>query len=488
MCFLPAEDRRCGGTTGDGDHLFIGLRDTGSADTARLKHDANLQPHAVCAFSTCHDGLLGTFVYGKTRTQPQPGRARPRQRRLSQAEWKVIVHHRYPAYITWETFERIQAILEANYAAYEHNRRRGVPRQGAALLQGMVYCGICGHKMVVQYKGGNQYLCNYLRAQTQAPVCQRLSADPVDQHVVAAFFQALAPVELDLYEQAMQQRRQQQDAVDRAHQLTLQRLRYEANLARRRYERVDPENRLVADELERRWEAALQALHEAEEHYHRLQQANKVVPLSIPRTLRTAFTSLGTSLPTVWHQDTMSRAQRKALLRCLIDKVVLHRVTRDTIRTRIVWRGGAVSELEVPSTVGTLRDLNGFAEMEAQILALETQGKSDEQIAQLLTTQGFRSPQRPRVLHSMVQTIRLQHGRLHRYRGPRPRHVPGWLTVSQLATALGVKAHWVYHLIRRGQILVTRDPATQLYHFPDGPETLEDFRRLQHGHISHVRY
>jgi DNA invertase Pin-like site-specific DNA recombinase len=430
----------------------------------------------------------GTFVYGKTRTQPQPGHARPRQRRLSHAEWKVIVHNRYPAYITWETFERIQAILEANYAAYEHNRRRGVPRHGAALLQGIVYCGICGHKMVVQYKGGNQYLCNYLRAQTQAPVCQRLPADPVDQHVVAAFFQALAPVELDLYEQAVQQRRQQQDAVDRAHQLTLQRLRYEADLARRRYERVEPENRLVADELEHRWEAALQALHEAEEHYHRLQQANKVVPLSIPRTLRTAFTSLGTSLPTVWQQDTMSRAQRKALLRCLIDKVVLHRVTRDTIRTRIVWRGGAVSELEVPSTVGTLRDLNGFAEMEAQILALEAQGKSDEEIAQLLTTQGFRSPQRPRVLPRTVQTIRLQHGRLHRYRGPRPRHVPGWLTVSQLATALGVKAHWVYHLIRRGQIIVTRDPATRLYLFPDCPETLEDSRRLQHGHISHVRY
>jgi DNA invertase Pin-like site-specific DNA recombinase len=430
----------------------------------------------------------GTFAYGKTRTLPQPGRARPRQRRLSQAEWKVTVHNRYPAYITWETFERIQAILEANYAAYEHNRRRGVPRQGAALLQGMVYCGICGHKMVVQYKGGNQYLCNYLRAQTQAPVCQRLPADPVDQHVVAAFFQALAPVELDLYEQAMQQRRQQQDTVNRAHQLTLQRLRYEADLARRRYERVDPENRLVADELERRWETALQALHEAEEHYHRLQQATKVVPLSIPRTLRTAFTSLGTSLPTVWHQDTMSRAQRKALLRCLIDKVVLHRVTRDTIQTRIVWRGGAVSELEVPSTVGSLRALNGFAEMEAQILALEAQGKADEEIAQLLTTQGLRSPQRPRVLPSTVQTIRLQHGRLHRYRGPRPRHVPGWLTVSQLATALGVKAHWVYHLIRRGQILVTRDPATQLYLFPDCPETLEDFHRLQHGHISHVRY
>jgi len=404
-------------------------------------------------------------------------------------EWQVRVHDRYPGDITWDSFERIQAILDDNYAAYEHNRRRGVPRQGAALLQGLVSCGICGHKMVVQYQGGHQYLCTYLRGQTQAPGCQRLAADPVDQQVVAAFFQALALAELDLYEQAMQQRQQHQVEVDQAHQLNLQRLRYETELARRRYERVDPDNRLVADELERCWEAALPALHEAEAQYERRrQQCDMIVPLAIPRTLHAAFTSLGTALPAVWQQDTLSRAQRKALLRCLIDNVVLHRATRDTIRTRIVWRGGAVSELEVPSTVGTLRDLNGFAEMAAQSLALEAQGQSDEEIAQLLTTQGWRSPQRPHVLPSTVKSIRLQHGRLHRYRGPRPRHVPGWLTVSQLATALGVKAHWVYHLIRREQIIVTRDPATRLYLFPDRPETLEDFRRLQPGHISQVRY
>jgi DNA invertase Pin-like site-specific DNA recombinase len=102
----------------------------------------------------------GTFVYGKTRMQVQPGRGRPQQRRLPLAEWKVIVHDRYPAYVPWETFARMQAILDENYAAYAHNQRRGVPRQGAALLQGIVYCGRCGHKMTVQYKGGHQSLCH----------------------------------------------------------------------------------------------------------------------------------------------------------------------------------------------------------------------------------------------------------------------------------------------------------------------------------------
>jgi hypothetical protein len=150
---------------------------------------------------------------------------------------------------------------------------------------------------------------------------------------------------------------------------------------------VDPDNRLVADELERRWETALQTLQEAEAQFaRRPQRPENVIPFAIPQTLRTAFTSLGEALPAMWQQDTLSRAQRKALLRCLIDKVILHRMTRDTIQTRIVWRGGAVSELAVPSTVGTLRDLSRFVEIEAQILTLETQGKSDDEIAQLLTT------------------------------------------------------------------------------------------------------
>ena len=430
----------------------------------------------------------GTFAYGKTQTQVPPGGGRPQQRRRPLAEWKVIVHDRYPAYVTWETFARIAAILDDNYAAYEHNRRRGVPRHGAALLQGMVYCGRCGHKMMVQYKGGNEYLCNYLRGQTQAPVCQRLPADPVDQQVVAAFFEALAPAELDLYDQALAQRRQQQQEVDRAQQYALQRLEYEADRARHRYEQVDPAYRLVAAELERRWEAALQALQEAQAQYTRVRQAPEAdLSRALSPALRETFSTVGQSLPTLWHQDTLSRAQHKALLRCLMEKVVLDRQVPATIATRIVWRGGAVSELAVPCTVGTLRDVTGIAQMEAQILRLEAQGHSDEAIAERLTSQGLRSPQRPRVLASTVQTIRLRHGRLHRYRGPRPRRVPGFLTVSQLATALGVKAHWIYHLISRGRIIVGRDEASGLYLFPDRPETLEALRQLRDGQVTEFR-
>jgi hypothetical protein len=113
--------------------------------------------------------------------------------------------------------------------------------------------------MVVPYTSGNQYLWNALRWQTQDPVCQRLRADPVDQQVVGAFFEALAPAALDLYAPARAQRRQQQGAVDRAQPYTLPRLAQAAAQARRRYEEVDPAYRLVAAALEQRWEAALQA-------------------------------------------------------------------------------------------------------------------------------------------------------------------------------------------------------------------------------------
>jgi Recombinase zinc beta ribbon domain/Recombinase len=305
-----------------------------------------------------HPAYAGPLAYGKTQSQVPPGGGRPQPRPRPFSQWQVLVHHRYPASITWQTFERLQAIVDDNYATDEQHKRRGIPRQGAALLQGLVYCGRCGHTMGVHYKGGNRSLCNALRWQAQDPVCQRRRADPVDQQVVGAFFEALAPAELALYAHARAQRRQQQVEGDRAQHDTLQRRAHAAEQARRRYEAVDPAYRLVAAELEQRWEAAFQAFQEAREQYARLQRRPEQDQdsMEVPPALRAACRSLGQALPTLWPQDTFRRAQRKALLRCLIDKGVLDRRAPDTIATRIGWRGGAVSALAVPCTGGRLVD------------------------------------------------------------------------------------------------------------------------------------
>jgi Recombinase zinc beta ribbon domain len=145
-------------------------------------------------------------------------------------QWRIRVNDVYPAYSSWETFERIQAMLLDNYAEYDRNKTRGVPRPGAALLHGMVYCGACGHKLVVQYKGGTRYLCNFLRQKYRVPVCQHIPGDAVDPPIVQAFFQALAPVELDVYSRAVAAQQQATSQVSHAHHQHLERLHYEAAL------------------------------------------------------------------------------------------------------------------------------------------------------------------------------------------------------------------------------------------------------------------
>jgi hypothetical protein len=209
--------------------------------------------------------------------------------------------------------------------------------------------------------------------------------------------------------------------------------------------------------------------------------------MTLPPALREALSPLGHARPTLWHQDTLSRAPRQALLRGLLETVGLERRTPETITTRIGWRGGAVSEREGPCIVGTLRDLPGFAQMEAQVLRREAQGHADAAMAQRLTAQGLRSPQRPRGLARTVRTMRWRHGRLHRYRGPRPRRVPRSLTGSQMATAVGGTPHWGYQVIRRGRIVVSREEASGLYLLPDGSETLAALRQLRDGHSRELR-
>src|SRR5205823_12721127 len=139
-------------------------------------------------------------------------------KRLAIAQGRIRVPDKDPTYISWGTFEQIQTMLQDNHAEYDRNKTRGSPRPGKAWLPGLVYCGACGHKMVVQYKGGTEYLCHYLRQQYHVPVCQYIHADPVDERIVEAFFQALSPVELDVYTAAVATQQATAQQVSHAHQ------------------------------------------------------------------------------------------------------------------------------------------------------------------------------------------------------------------------------------------------------------------------------
>ncbi|MCA1599184.1 MAG: zinc ribbon domain-containing protein, partial [Chloroflexi bacterium] len=387
----------------------------------------------------------------------------------------------------WETFEQIQAMLQDNYAAYDRNKSRGIPRPGKALLHGLVYCGECGHKLVVQYKGGTRYLCNFLRQQYRVPVCQNVPADAVDAWVVAAFFEALSPVELDVYGQAVASQRETHAQLDQARRQHLERLRYTARLAERQFSRVDPDNRLVAAELEQRWEAALVALTQAEADY--TCQVEQPVPLpALSAEVQAAFTNIGTHLPQLWNEAYLTQAQKKAVLRCLIDKVVIQKVARDHVRVRIVWKGGETTTRELPIPVGAVADLTGAEEMERMIVELSANGIADEAIAEQLSALGHRSPMRPTVLASTVKTIRLRHHIFQKRSQSHPRRVRGFLSVSQIAEAVGVTPHWIYDRIYNGTIHVSKEPQRKVFLFPDAPATLEQFQALKAGARSTITF
>jgi DNA invertase Pin-like site-specific DNA recombinase len=430
----------------------------------------------------------GAFVYGRTRSLRAENTGKLHQRLLPPDQWRIVVRDRYPAYISWETYERIQQMLRDNYAEYDRNKTRGVPRDGQALLHGIVYCGECGHKLCVQYKGGTRYLCNHLRQQHGEPVCQWLPATPIDEQVVRWFFEALSAAAIDLSAQTLTEADSRRTAIFAARRQQIQRLRYAASRAERQYQHVDPENRLIAAELERRWETALRALREAEEQLAHDEQHAPV--WAIPADLLEALHDIGPRLPELWEQQRLfSSAQKKSLLRSLIDKVVVHRLggrRGDRIHLRVVWRGGATTTVDLPVSVGRFANRTGAAEIEATILRLAREGRSDTEIAAMLTAQGHRSARGATVLPSTVKGIRLRHRVLNRESQSHPRRVAGYLTIPQLAEKLNISRHWISDRIHNGTIVVEKNTATRCYLFPDNLETLRQFRQLLDGKITEM--
>ncbi len=417
-------------------------------------------------------------MYGRTRViRKGITKTEVTLKKVPQEEWKVIVKDKYPAYISWDTFEHIQAMLKENYAEYDRNKTRGIPRPGEALLHGMVYCGECGRKMVVEYKKGTYYICNGLRQQYGTPLCQRIPGNPVDQEVVQLFFQALSPLELDAYTRVISLQTEIDSSVQKAHQQQLERLRYQAKLAERQYNQVDPDNRLVASELEKRWEHALHELKQAENAFTTTYtQKPSEIPLS--EELKSLFMDIGKNLPTLWKQGEMiSQQQKKEFLRSLIDKVVTHRSTRDNVQTRIVWKGGAATTINIPVKVGSLSHLSFAQEMENKIIELSKAGQSDEEIASELEISGFRSPMGQTIFVATVKSIRLRHGIFQKKSQSHPRRIEGFLTIAQISKLIDVTPHWIYDRINNGTIKAT---LTQLPHhkrkaylFPDTQETID---------------
>jgi hypothetical protein len=325
----------------------------------------------VSAVSTIlqNPAYAGAFVYGRTRIRTLPrGGGSPGKAPRPIEEWRIVVKDRYPPYIDWPTYEKIRAVVRDNRAEYMRTKTRGAPRDGDLLLHGIAWCACCGHKMYVRYKGGGEYVCNHLRSHEGLPACQHIRAPRVDAAVADAFLAALAPAELDALSRARRAQQQVDAALRTSAERQLERKRYAAALAERQFNRVDPDNRLVAGELERRWEAALSEVRAAEEVLVRQVSPQAITQLAMGEALNSKVVNLAGHLPRIWADEATTDAQRKALLRCLVDKVVLDRGERDIALIRIVWRGGAVTEREVKMRVNSVANLTRGGEMRDRVL------------------------------------------------------------------------------------------------------------------------
>jgi DNA invertase Pin-like site-specific DNA recombinase len=413
----------------------------------------------------------GASVYGRTETIVCDFNSKKKRKKsVPMEQWKYVVKEKFPAYISWETFELIQSMLKENYSEYKKNKTKGIPRSGKALLHGIMYCGCCSHKMVIQYKKYAYYICNALKKQQNSPLCQYISSDQVDEYVVEVFFQALSPIELNAYEKIVEEQWHRSSTVSKMKEQQIERLSYQAKLAERQFNQVDPDNRLVASELERRWELALNELKlsKLDQKLDILKHENNLSKL--PLDLKNAFISLGKELPGVWEK--ISQGHKKAFLRCLIDKVVVCRKISNILEVRIVWVGGETTTKDITVPIRRYAELPYVKELEEKIIQLSGQDINDQFIADKLTKEGYKSAMSKGLLVSTVRKIRLKHGIMRRTRSAsKPSFKLGYTTVSQLAKRHEVDISFIYHRIKKGLITVSKDPTTGRFLFPDNAET-----------------
>ncbi len=376
----------------------------------------------------------GAFVYGRTRQQKVVIGEQVRYRRLKREEWSVFLPNMYAGYISWEEFESNQAKLLANANGYGEDRRRSPPREGAALLQGLVICGVCGLRMTVRYHIDHghpipDYVCQRRGIQTAEPACQRLSGAQIDQAITELVLKAVNPASLEVALEVFEELRARQAEVDRLRRAQVERAREEAELAQRQYLLVRPENRLVVDNLERQWNEKLLILAQAEEEYARLRGSQ---PSALTDADRDRIHALASDLPRVWNDARTPARDRKRMLRLLIEDVTL--VKRQNIQIHIRWKGGATTSLEQPLPLSAPDLVRTPADTVELVRVLATE-QTDAQIARTLNGRWLRTGRKNLFTRLIVRHIRNAYGIRSYVQHLRSQ---GWLTAPEMATQMGV--------------------------------------------------
>lgn len=336
--------------------VWLWLRSEGLSFPSKSNSSADIQ-WVTPTYTAVHHVLTnpvyaGAYTYGKSRQErfvDQNGRLRKRIRRLPRSQWAVLLTEHHQGFITWDTYEMNQKRIASNTHPTAH-QATGAIREGAALLQGLATCGRCGRRLRVYYQGRSSSPGYYCSASTlvngRGAYCLRVGGLQIDEAVARAFLDTVAPAGIEAAVLTEEQLLADEQTALKQWRLQLERARYEAERAERRYRTVEPENRLVARTLETEWECRLADLAAAEAELTRRQNQR---PARLTEQQRNRIRSLGSDLMRVWDASTTTDRDRKELLRTLLEEVNIT-LDKDNSQIHLImrWRGGTVSALDLP--------------------------------------------------------------------------------------------------------------------------------------------
>lgn len=397
----------------------------------------------------------GAFVYGRTRTRHLPDGGSS-VIKVARAEWQFVMPGMHQGYIDWERFELNQQRLSDNARAFSGERRSGPPREGPALLQGRVLCGLCGERMGVRYSSENGrtvpvYVCQETAVRRAGKTCQTVPGKVVDPALAALLVEMMTPMTLAVsleVQRELETRAAETDTLRRRH---VERLRYEAELARRRYMKVDPDNRLVADTLEAEWNEKLRLHAEAATDYERRSREQAA---ALDAETRRRVLNLAEQLPRIWNDPRVDSRERKRIVRLLIEDVTL--IKSQVITAHVRLSGGATRTLilERPLPIAQIRKFQ--PELVAEVDRL-LDFHCDREIAEILNKKGWHTWEAKPFNLKKVAWIRHAYKLSSRYDRLRRR---GLLTTHEVAARFGVSETAVHDWGRQG--LITKCPTDSL--------------------------
>jgi DNA invertase Pin-like site-specific DNA recombinase len=394
----------------------------------------------------------GTYVFGRyqyVKSITADGEVRKNVRAVPTLDWRVHLPDHHEGYITVEEFEQNRQRLARNRTNGEGTVLSGAAREGLAMLQGLLLCGSCGRAITVRYRGNGgiypTYECNWEHREGLATAnCFSVRTRLLDDAICEELFKALKPAEFELALAAVDELEQRDQAIMRQWKMRIERAEYECALAERRYEEVDPSNRLVAASLERRWNEAMSRVEDVKSEAAKFQ-SQKTRVLSVEQRAR--ILALARDLPLVWRAPTTEAKDRKRMLRLLIADITVENLAASRqVVMHIRWQGGACTDVTVKRHLPIAERLRYPAETVKRVREL-SHDLTDAQIAQALNNQGLLSSKGQPFTLSMIKWIR------YRYAVPAARlQRPDEITVKQLADELGVRIYFVHYWINHGVI------------------------------------